>query len=405
MSKHYAGGLRAQYLAAVQANLAARRRYEATLARVQDEPTPSDLGGGGTSSSSESSALLGRHLELLRLQQQNASLVLLQDELERVQRSRGGFAALPARPDLDETCSTSANAANDTDAQIDSVTRSLKALEMAVIQAHHEYRRQKSRLEETKTKTQGLPSPSPKQRMHALSMTRKELTAWLEDGLETCQQGSGLLPDASEAPGLEDGNSISETMIDDRYEQYLDARRRLLSAAQTLRDPLLRETSDDLGKQHDEPATKGKANSHIQAPDESALLNTIEKVLLPASQLESASQAQLVFAQEELESETTTTINMLDRFSDESQLLQAFPVLARSGRFEHAAGAFGKKAAAQEETTDGLSRRIQPWLFAAEAADVASTAAIEMHLSQGAQAIESVAQSLAELRLLHQAQG
>jgi len=49
--------------------------------------------------------------------------------------------------------------------------------------------------------------------------------------------------------------------------------------------------------------------------------------------------------------------------------------------------------------------RIQPWLFAAEAADVASTAGIETHVNQGLQAMDSVSRSLAELRLLREAQG
>ena len=386
-------GLRAEYLKAVQGNITARRQRAVITSQI-DAQTPNldtftgkQQGRGG---------LLERHVELLRLQKQNARLVMMKDELDAVQQSPS-LANLDIGPNATGPISGRSASENEIESLVDSVNHCVKALEMAVIQARSQSVHQRGLLEGARSQSQSRPEATCRQRLQGMLAVRRELTAWLEDSLEKCQGENGML----EKEINEDeraGTIESEQKIDAQYEQYLDTRRRLLAAVAALRSPL-----PEKDPQEPSDAESGSQPASRAPCFEASHLNTIQKALLPVLQQQNVSQTHLTFAEEQLEDEISTTINTLDRLSDESQLLQAFPILARSGRFQHAAAAFGKQPDPEDGTGDDISKRIGPWLFAAEAADVASTGTIQSQLSQGEDAIESASRMLAELKLLKQA--
>jgi hypothetical protein len=189
--------------------------------------------------------------------------------------------------------------------------------------------------------------------------------------------------------------------IDKQYEEYINTRKRVLAAATKLMQELpLPQSEDKYGR----PVTE-KQDGATQAfnLDNSDLLNTIEKRLLPAMAQHTTTSSYATFLEERQAVAEVELVNNLDRLGDESQLLLAYPLLARSGRFEHARSAFGKKTTnAETGGTDEVTRRLEPWLFAAEAADIASSTSITAHLKQGNHAMDSVSKSLLELQLLRE---
>ncbi|EXJ76971.1 hypothetical protein A1O3_10128 [Capronia epimyces CBS 606.96] len=392
-------GLRAEYVKAVQANRAAKSRYAAILARHHEHAATSDPADSATAGHS-SRSLLGQHVELLRLERQHTTLITLEDELDALRRSSRFTTS-----DTLSRAGTTPSALPDTERElaqlVDLLTRSVKALERALVEAHHYAIHERSLLEDAKAQSQYRTSATLPQRLHALSAARRELTAWLEESLERCQ---GNTDEAGQDEHLKSKLSSSdlEQNIDHQYEQYLETRQRLLMIVSSLKAPLPEQAPETPG---------GRVERMVQNftktewPEEAEVPNVLEQALLPTVQQERASRAHLTFAKEQQEDELLATVNMLDRLSDESQILQAFPLLARSGRFEHAASTFGKKRATVDEPEDEVSRRMKPWLFAAEAAEVATSSTIEELLKQGNRSMDNVGQSLSELRFLHEADG
>ncbi len=411
-------GVRAEYLQAVRANVTAKRRYEETISmcRRDEEASATTTTTTTTSDNGDvsASALLERHAELLRLQKQNVSLVELTDELEKVNVSRTVSRTVDTKDSSGSSESTFRHEAETDDTfKLEVVGQSVKTLELAVVQAHHEALRQRSMLE--KAKSQGRPSPDSatgKQRLHALSTTRQRLTQWIEESLEKCQDhddGSGSsVPEPGQTDGLHadvEDNYYGKETIDRQYEQYLAARRRVLAAVSALGAPLSQKQSKLQSQNKGEQSVLKPPRTETDVgPYNNDILNLIEKDLTPNVQLQATTQAHLAFTTEQIESEVSATINMLDRLGDESQLLLAFPLLAHSGRFEHAVSAFGSKPPTKKEKSNPVSDRLEPWVFAAEAADVASAGVLGSHLKRGQQAMDSVARNLVELRLLREAQ-
>lgn len=387
-------GLRAEYLEAVKINLAAQHRYDVLASHTRDHLTPPD----SQTATQPSKALIDQHVDLSRLQKQNASLVELKDELESLR--------LPQRTAaLDNSCSSAEalppgapKVASQIDLLSDSITRSIKALELAVVEAQLESEHQKTLFEDAKTQNADFGNATPQQRAQAMSKTQQELTAWLEENLDRCPAEESLLEN-SDDKNEEAQPSISDEQIDAQYERYLESRRRLLSAVRALTEPIAAVTPETV------TASTGAVSTHLDEPTHNRFMNKVEQSLLPALQQQHASQTHLIFTEEQLQKETSRMISVLDRLSDESQLLQAFPILAHSGRFEHATATFGKKFGPLDDgEKDEVAARIEPWMFAAKAADVSSTGIMEKHLDRGKEAMEAAAKSLAELRILREAQ-
>lgn len=397
-------GVHEEYLQALRANVVAEQRCTEALQRVRQLNL--DVNTVDASSDMNSATLLQRHLNLARLQKQHGGLVDLKDEFEAFKLSRG-FSSLRIGVDIDVPGNVSEPTDDGNDGgQItklaELVQKQMKTLEIAVIQDQHEATRQAAILETLKAQARPPSTYTPQQRVNALSSTRSELTAWLEEGLEKCQDDT----DASRDLEQENGQGVGfdeveiERKTDEEYERYLEARRRLLSAVSALKIDLPELGSETEGH---ESKKEEKDTPKPRKLDFSHILGFIEKSLLPAMQQHNITQHHSALAEEQLANETASVVRVIDRLSDESQLLQAFPMLAHSGRFQHASSVFGNKSTDQNVAQDEITQRIEPWLFAAEAADIAAAAGIEKQVKQGKEAVESVSRSLAELRLLMEA--
>ena len=400
-------GVHGEYLQALRANVVAEGRCAEALQRVQQLNL--DANTVNASSDTNSTTLLQRHLDLTRLQKQHGGLVDLKDEFEAFKLSRG-FSSLRIGVEVDVPAIISEPMDDDDGGggggQItklaDLVQRQVKALEIAVVQDQHEATRQAAILENLKAEARPSSTYTTQQRVHALSSTRSEVTAWLEESLEKCQDdvdGSRGLEQANEQ-GVGFDDVEMERKTDEEYERYLEARKRLLSAVSTLKTELSERSSEIEGH---ESKNEERDTPKQRKPDISHILGFIEKSLLPTMQQHNITQHHSALAEEQLGKETSSVVRVIDRLSDESQLLQAFPMLAHSGRFQQASSVFGNKSTDPSVAQDEITQHIEPWLFAAEAADIAAATGIEKQVKQGKEAIESVSRSLTELRLLMEA--
>ncbi|KIX94609.1 uncharacterized protein Z520_09655 [Fonsecaea multimorphosa CBS 102226] len=387
--------LKAEYLEAVRANIAASRRHMEAAGTASPQALHKHSSPRPASAKTN---LFSQHLELLRLRKQNARLTALTNEMNAIPSSPSLATTQLGSTTVESVAATPSSQHGRRQEDLPrSIMQSLQALEMAVVYARHEATQQKALLDLARS---SIPEPgnAPDERHHAaMSVARKLLTIWLQESLDTCQEGLDVLHNqgVDDAPHPEEE---LEAQIGVQYEQYLEARRQLLSTAANLRT-LLPEEKEPRGIR----GTKSVEQS--LKPQATDLVNLIERRLLPSMHQQRMSSSHLTLMDEQLHKESTNTINMLDRLSDESQLLQAFPLLARSGRFVHATSAFGdkEKQDAEADTKDEVSKRLGSWMFAAEAADVASSGQIEKHLKQGREAMDEVRRDLAAVQLLKEA--
>jgi hypothetical protein len=377
--------LKLEYLAAVEEHIATRRRYNEIFTRTPHKPqTPEPE--PSTSNS------LYQHLELLREQGRHASFIDLRDRLHEVQfacvlpAAQFNSTTLVTQPEISESKHGLAAAAK-------SAAQTIQHLQAAVVQAHFEAEREKALLEQARSSISINNGATPQSQLFAISAARRELTTWLEQGLAQCREDDSLPPSDPDYT-LPDW----EAKIDTQYNQYLEARRRVLNIAAEMRAVLVASETQSTNE-GEEPETQPLASSRRLGSAEAA--NAIETRVLPSTELQSVSHAHLLSTVAKSEKEIETTINILSRLGDESQLLPAFPVLSQSGRFTQATRIFGQEPNAnRNEADDPVSRSLEPWLFAGGAADVASRTTTQKLLEQGQKAMDTVASSLAELKLL-----
>ncbi|KIW41036.1 uncharacterized protein PV06_06633 [Exophiala oligosperma] len=394
--------LNAEYASAIEENQAAQSKYEDALERRRRRSQSNK--GDDRDSSHNPRTLLNRHVELRSLQKRNTSFVVLKDELDKI-KSLLDSAKWKVRPAAaQEQLTVPPDARNDISLLEHTLMRHVKALEMAVVQSHLEAKAEKAKLDKARVRAQSDEhGVTPEQRVRAMLTTRRHLTKWLEESLEKCQDNFGEHggddKDVQDPGPGQNGEVITDDMIDEQYERYLDARRRIIDAVDNLRAPIPFKGGESTEQQPHEEQGKATRQKGLGG---SAVLNNVERNLLPSLRHNSVVKSHLALIREQLDDEARATKNMLDRLSDESQLLQAFPILARSGRFEHAASAIGTKSEAREDQVgdDEVAQRIKPWLFAAEAAEVALSSNMEKQLGQGTEAMHTVSRSLAELSLL-----
>lgn len=390
---------RQDYLRALEANEEAKRQYAEVVAQASQISRHDENCTSTRGDRAERLSLLNARRRLLRLQERHSSLVCLKDDLDAFSLSRG-----VSNLDIAGRTKEKPQELEDFAAQLQGVTDSVQQLvtelEFAVIRARHQAKWQRQALDSfNQTHDSSNAAPSEQERLAALQQTRSQLTAWLEENLDKCQQEN----DQDQGCSIEDPDELEpmarEEAIDQEYENYLEARKQVVSLAQALGSEPLPVTKSLEVDQSETLATERKGRLNAQT-DLLAVLNRIEKGVLPLGQQENRAHAHKALLDEQQSTLDVRLAQTLDRVSDESQLLQAFPMLAHSGRLKHAAAVFGKK---ESEHQDHVTSRLQPWIFAAEAADIASTGTLDLHVTQGNEAMGSVSRSLTELRLLREA--
>lgn len=376
-------GLRKDYLEAVRNNAIAKRQHDAAVASVLDRPPKED-----TSHNASTESGLALHLELLRQRRRQERLNVIEKFLTDLEslgadlRSRETERKRREHPVLTTTVEHIGTA--EADAVIrDSVTK----LEFAVIQSDRGAKQEREWLHSAQAEVDHHHESDPARQLQALSAVRDELTLWLEQSLEKCAAVGDSDEEPQEASSATQGSS---DLLRAEYERYLKARQSLLSAAESLKAPLIKSDTEERPLE-------------VHGPVPIATPLTDQALAVEASlsqrQLEESLQHLETYAHDELDKEGKESLEALLRLVDESQLLPEYPILAKDQRFSKAIASLGSQP--QQASDDKVVEKVEAWTFAAGAADKSLDAAVTSHVKKATQALDNVDEMLRDLRFLH----
>ena len=376
-------GLQRDYLEAVQANAIAKLRH----ARVRAQSQRLHLNDNTKCSTS----LLSACLDELAKKRQHAELGINDEHVRRLERLSKAAKARSFSPARERYSLPRDGSQPDYNEIARDAQEKLRLLESAVLQATSQSRREKARLASFQSTPIVSTGAANRHQVQALDEVRAKLTAWLEDSVTRCNT-----EDMSDHPADNDRNEEPNLRLDDvqaAYDVYAETRKKLLHTFQriSIQGPTM-EISPVLAS--------SDVSTRVILPELDDPLMKQEEV---ARRLQSKqNQGQLLSYLDGIVKEgKTETAEVLQRLADESQLLPAYPILARSDRFRAVMQTFGGNGA--DQVHDQVIGQTEAWLFAAKASGEATNAAVIKELQQGDKAIEGVQENLSDLSCLKQA--
>lgn len=401
-------GLRKEYLKALQANVATRKKYDSlkekvATAKLQRETSlPSSTPAVGDAGSE-----LETYISLLRERRRHAKLQVFWHYLQQL-RTRGversEYFESPAHRSQPVPSPEEFEAeVHSTHGAEGGVEGLVYKLEKAVIRAKAQLDREKALLEELKRKHGSKPCPevSPAIKVRALQRARDELVQWVEEKLMAVS-GSEDTP-LREIPPEEIEQSAQlleerKEQIRQQYAVYVRARKDLLDAISEACQPVAASSS--------KPQRRIARNDKITAePPASSVdflnvLSFASESLLPLSKSQKALALQKSYLAGLLAKEKYTTLRTLNRLSDESHLLPEYPILARQPRFKHAVAAIDSRSSidsTQQEETDEVVSLAEAWAFASKAARENEREFVQQKVELGAEIVQNDQQTLREV--------
>lgn len=398
-------GVRKRYLQALQAHVKAREAYELQV-RGPDEATLKALRQEQRNIESDANAAIATRLELLHEQRKYQKLRILQEYLDLIAKKDAAksdhlstesiLRTAPPAPELRSGVLYESQAKNCTHALT-------LCLQKAVLRAKNDLENERSLLAKLKSEGHGpetskeTNSENSSTKLLALSRTRDELIEWIEQQLAKGTQAAEFeeVMQSSYFGKIPVDIAQREKHIQERYEDYLQARRSLVAF-----------TSKMSGEAISAPVAK-QENSSPRENGEDDIIHQEAGLVLPylTEHLIPAADAHKAFLQQEshlasiLKSENRETAKVLDRLAGESHLLSEYPLPAARPRSQNTVAGFSSEnspRAFNEKPEGGEAqtiKQVQTWAFAASAASSARHAAVEERLVHGEKHI-SIAQGL-----------
>ncbi|KAL2216377.1 hypothetical protein M432DRAFT_102949 [Thermoascus aurantiacus ATCC 26904] len=403
-------GLRKEYLKALQANVAARKEYNAIADEVASRKVKSEADVGiDTAKSGGASPELQTYVALLRDRRRHEKLKVFQHYLNEL---NGQDAAKPDYLNFSGDRDRQLPAPHEVEAQMETGSQGvgemgqgleelIHKLEKAVIRAKRQLDREKKLYEELKAQHEASEvrqngSSSPALRIMALQRTRNELVQWVEEKL-VMSGGEEQTPlqELSQDELDEISQSIEnrKAQIREQYVAYLDARKALLDTVSAVSQPVTGQPT----KVRPQSTCEDKKKAPPPDLDVVDVLPYASEVLLPLSKSQKALALQKTYLSGILAKEKSTTRRILDRLSDESHLLPEYPILARQPRFKHAVAAISSRsptAGTEQNKTDDIVARAQAWAFASGAARENERDYVEEKTALGTEMAESAKETL-----------
>ncbi|KAK2798798.1 hypothetical protein FQN51_007474 [Onygenales sp. PD_10] len=389
-------GLRAQYLKALQANIAAKREYHELLQAVASQKR--DIQSGDQDPEKKGGELQ-TYLSLLRSRREHGKMQIFQHYLERLNNMEVGkadYLALAQEQNLSRQTTQNlavklSSVSGSSGEREKDVEALLHDLERAVLRAKNQADIEKELVNKLKSQRQGenREALSTSAKLDALRRTHSELVRWVEDKLvvsSSADEGDTAVDQANlGASNADSTQSLEQTkyMIQEQYAAYVDARRALLSAVSVASQPLT------TGSQSPQPSTEPREKaSNTPTPDLALLFPYVSGHLLPLSKTQKTPSLQKSYLSAILAKERWTTCRMLDRLQEESHLLPEYPILARQPRFKNAVAAINRRSSllASPTSPNGVSEivtRAEAWSFAANEARNATNEYIEERINDG----------------------
>jgi hypothetical protein len=419
-------GLRKEYLKALQANERARKEYQS----LSDLRSASDELGAHPISKKvdeddEDDEFFQTYLALLRLRRRYEKLRIFQDYLQLLCRKAPAnpqfldvnemLKELPTPPKLPTEAiqTTEANALDSSVSGIDTLTR---RLEMSVLGAKHSLENERRLLVEWRDKIDGNPEEATagNRKLHALGRVRNELIRWIES--ELSKTGNSLEGEVEQATGeriVDTDSAISQSVegILGQYRGYVEARKSLLATLSIATLSLPTQERDSTTAHAVDEA--GQVVTTDQTAPAYLFLPLFSHYLLPLSTFQKSIVQQKSCLTVGLAKQQRSIIQTIERLSEESHLLPAYPLLASQARFRNAAAALASRAVdnrpvslerdIMESGGDDCIKKARAWAFAADAARTVTEDAVREKCEIGEMRIRSAQDTLAKLlRLLGQ---
>ncbi|KAL4956158.1 hypothetical protein BDW69DRAFT_159185 [Aspergillus filifer] len=384
-------GLRRNYLQALQANVAARRRKQLIEEKLAAERSEPNGDSAGVSGAGDSSLELHAYLRLVRDRRRHAKLQVFGHYLNELRtrdtprpeefENQQGNNQLPL-PEEFENGDQDASGGSD-------IEELIHKLEKAVILAKSQLDREKRLYEELKARNASegpREEPSPSVKAAALQQTRDELVHWVEEKIVGSESTEGPVEELP-AEEIEESARILEEQrvrILQQYATYTDTRKRLLEAASRACQSVSTASTKHPSRP---PSLQTPLNDEGPPIEPLQVLTYASSVLQPVSKTHRSLALQKFYLSGMLAKEKATTLRMLNRLSDESHLLPEYPILARQPRFKHAAAALNSRHAAANQPDpaeqDAIVNMAEAWAFASSAAGSNEKEYVEQKVDDG----------------------
>lgn len=383
-------GLQRDYLKALHANIKAKQDQEAVRQAGQE-------GSTATTRRFDGSGRLEEHVTSIKLKRKQERLQAVEKYLELLGQKPAAspefvrpeeiFKDSNRLPEVPKTV-VSGFAVDNGSAKTD-LKALVDRLEKAVLRSKLLLKKEEQLLEEVRsrsTATRGTISDGAK--LAALSATRDELISWMEAEL-----GKASHLDNSQH---EEGDGKQRTMADkghlheqlaivkEKYANYVAARKALVHLVQQPTQPEIRMEAPPKNTVHTQSeVARTTPSTHLITP-------YIEG-LIQVSQEQRDYIAQKSHINAILAKQMEETARALDRLTEESQLIPDHPMPGAARRKK------GLGPGPPSNDFDKLSDRVQPWVFAADTAKLATLEAVAERIEAGQVALERSTKSLAEI--------
>ncbi|KAH0498394.1 hypothetical protein TgHK011_005648 [Trichoderma gracile] len=392
-------GVFKEYVEALQANTAARRQFESLL----QKSTPEEAEPPNARASSAD--LLEERLCLLKLRQKRESLLAVRQSLDLLMEkpaatrefldARHIFQGSPGVPSAPDDIVNSL--ASDQSPPGASLSDRIQQLEKTVLRAKLLLKQEEQTLRETRARSKNqFDMVSNGARLEALTTTRNELITWMETELGKAPPGGGSRAGKSGTQkSRDDPSKIAAHLeaISKKYARYVSLRKTLLEL-ETQQAQLSQPSHPTLLPPAQVVAGLDRSSKKPPMPTEH-LLTPYLRALASISVSQKSAISQKSFFTSALSKQTQDACQVLGRLGDESHLLPAYPMKdslrRRSG--------IQTEIASKSEQPD-ISKRVKPWVFAADAAKIALLEYAAETVDIGQVALENCLENLREIDLL-----
>ncbi|KAK4176291.1 hypothetical protein QBC36DRAFT_11490 [Triangularia setosa] len=272
-------------------------------------------------------------------------------------------------------------------------------LEKHVFKAKLLLKKEEQSLEKVRSQSTTRPeTTTDTAKLEALNKTRIELISWIEAELSKASGDDVNRPSGSPDNRFHSSRtSLNEPInmdaqlasIKDKYNQYLEARKSLLNLINQHPKPEIKPLRpEDMNPQD------GSSTSSQPAPAGQLLTPYLEQ-LLSLSREQKGLIAQKSHLNNTINKQVKENTQVLDHLAQESQLIPAHPMpgINRAKPANHTLSSGG-------DDHFQVSRRVKPWVYAAEQAKIATFETVAEKIEEGQIALEGSLQTLAEIDLL-----
>lgn len=381
-------GLQRDYLKALHANIKAQREYESIsqqrIGKETKDVNSRDFGEAGRLQDQVETVRLRRKQEKLQtiekyLGQLGQKPAATPDFLQPEEIFRGS-KCLPEVPNTVVSSFTVDNSSTKTD-----LKALVDRLEKAVLRSKLLLKKEEQLLEQVKARSTISPeNTSGGAKLAALNATRNALISWMETELGKASAVEDPTPeDTSKSAAKVDKARMDEqlVLIKHKYADYVAARKSLVQLVAQSPQASTMLPHEIKGEVQAEAVTPSPPpTTHLIAP-------YIER-LLSISYEQRASITQKSHFTNVLTRQTEGIGKALARLAEESQLLPEHP----NSRHPEQSGGDSLEKRGHE-----ITKRVQPWVSAADAAKLATLEAVAEKIEEGQVALEGSTKHLAEI--------